>query len=324
MRRKTAILDSRRGKIKLVLLIQVLAVIVMAVVSLAQLQRRNREMPDLSVSDWSSDYVVYDVRNGWQIDESKYSGDQPIELIYGPDISLKSGTYRIEVEYFCDHDQECGVYDQEDSFHLKGEEARLSRNSNTLRYDFAVSDKVDHFEFKVIYDGTGYLQVTGISIAPTFFGILKRMCVILTLFLSLDICLLLSDSIKKHRDVLTALAGIALLSSLPLFMDDIVAGDDLWFHLMRIGGIARELRLGHIPVRLSSEWMDGYGYPVSVCYGDLLLYLPALMNLLGFSVTTSYKFYVFLINVGTTAISYYSMKRICRDTRIALIATLAY
>ncbi len=318
MRNKIAVMDKAK-KIRIALLLQVLIIAAAALILLAQ--ERNREAPNVSVLDWRSDYTTYNIRDGWQIDEKKYAGTEPISLIVGPDISLKSGTYRIKVEYFCDHDQKCGVYD---SFHLKAGEARLSRHSDTLQYDFAVTGDVDHFEFKVKYDGTGYLQVTGITIITTSFGAMKKFCILLGLFFCLDLCLLFSDSFRKHRDVLKVLAGIVLLSSLPLFMDGIFSGDDLGFHLTRIAGIAKELRQGNIPVRLSTAWMDGYGYPVSIYYGDLLLYLPALMSLVGFSLTAAYKFYIFMINVGTAAITYYSMNRVCRDTRVALLATLAY
>lgn len=96
------------------------------------------------------------------------------------------------------------------------------------------------------------------------------------------------------------------------------------FHLMRIEGISREIRMGNFPIRMSSEWMDGFGYPVSIFYGDLLLYIPAVMRLLGFSVTEAYKFFVVLINLGTTLIAYFCMKTIFKKERLALLTCLAY
>ena len=50
--------------------------------------------------------------------------------------------------------------------------------------------------------------------------------------------------------------------------------------------------------------MEGYGYPISVYYGDILLYIPALLRLMGFSVTQCFKFYILMINIGTVVCSY--------------------
>lgn len=75
---------------------------------------------------------------------------------------------------------------------------------------------------------------------------------------------------------------------------------------------------------MSSIYMDGAGYPVSIYYGDLLLYIPALLRLAGFSITTAYKFYIFMINAGTVLITYCCMKNIFKDTRIACLTCLAY
>ncbi len=314
---------NRKGKIAAVLLFQGLILAVMAVM----LVHDGRSV-QASIEDWKSYSITYDPVNGWFMDEQDFVWEKPITLIYGPYLALKKGTYRAEIEYSCSSDQTCYVRCERSRFddaHLRGGEACLSRNQRTLQYDFEVTQDVEDFEFVVEYDGKGYLQVTDIEIVPSPLGAVRNICFVLALFLCLDVCFLLSDRIRKEREFLASLAGIALLASLPLFAPGIVnAGYDLKFHLMRIAGIARELRLGHVPVRLSSAWMEGYGYPVSVYYGDLLLYIPALMSLLGFSVTTAYKFYVFLINVGTAATACYGMHRICRDRRIALLASLAY
>ena len=313
---------NRKGKIAAALLFQGLILAVMAVM----LVHDGRSV-QASIEDWKSYSITYDPVNGWFMDEQDFVWEKPITLIYGPYLALKKGTYRAEIEYSCSSDQACYVRCERSRFddaHLRGGEACLSRNQRTLQYDFEVTQDVEDFEFVVEYDGKGYLQVTDIEIVPSPLGAVRNICFVLALFLCLDVCFLLSDRIRKEREFLAALAGIALLASLPLFNRGICGGDDLSFHLMRIAGIARELRLGHVPVRLSSAWIEGYGYPVSVYYGDLLLYIPALMSLLGFSVTTAYKFYVFLINVGTAVTACYGMHRICRDRRIALLASLAY
>lgn len=88
--------------------------------------------------------------------------------------------------------------------------------------------------------------------------------------------------IRKNKNLILVFGLITLLSSLPLFMREILNGHDLMFHLLRIERIAEEMRNHNLPVRISSLWMDGYRYPVSVFYGDILLYLPAFFRVIGF------------------------------------------
>ena len=147
------------------------------------------------------------------------------------------------------------------------------------------------------------------------------------LFVIIDLHYFLHRMEKRYRGILLALLGTILLSSLPLFVNGLYgqgSAHDLDFHLMRIEGLAEELKRGVFPVRMQSLWMDGYGYPVSVFYGDAFLYFPALLRLLGFSVTTSYLCFVFGINCITVLLSYASFRRIFRDQQIAALVSFAY
>lgn len=122
------------------------------------------------------------------------------------------------------------------------------------------------------------------------------------------------------------LGFVTFICSLPIFADGIEGrfGQDLAFHLMRIEGIATELRSGVFPVKMQSLWMEGYGYPVSVYYGDLLLYFPAVLRLAGVPVIAGYKIYLLAVNFGTVCISYYCFRRIFGNREIAVICVMAY
>ena len=126
--------------------------------------------------------------------------------------------------------------------------------------------------------------------------------------------------------ILIILIIVTLIACLPLFISGIEGhfGQDLGFHLNRIEGIVTELKAGHFPVMMESNWMDGYGYPVAIYYGDSLLYIPALLRLLGIGVVTSYKIYIALITFGTVCITYYCFKRIIGRIDIALACSLIY
>jgi len=129
---------------------------------------------------------------------------------------------------------------------------------------------------------------------------------------------------KYIRIVLLLLITIVACS--PLFIHGIEGhfGQDLGFHLNRIEGIKTELNAGHFPVRMESNWMDGYGYPVSIYYGDLLLYIPALLRMMGIGVVTSYKCFVFLVTFATATITYVCFRKIFDRADIGLVCALIY
>lgn len=124
------------------------------------------------------------------------------------------------------------------------------------------------------------------------------------------------------RDMIIVI-GIALLASVPVFVMGIHNGHDLQFHLMRIEGLAAGIRQGQFPVRLESIWNDQYGY-ATLFYGDLLLYIPALLRLSGVTVIDAYDAYILLMNLMTAVASYLCFKAMVKNKDIALLMTAAY
>ena len=121
------------------------------------------------------------------------------------------------------------------------------------------------------------------------------------------------------------LCAIILLSNLPMYVDYIPGGHDLDFHLLRISGIVKGLLAKEqFPVRIHSAIYNGYGYAMGVCYGDSLLYLPALMYIIGFPLRQAYKAYIFFINTVTAVGSYFCFYRISGGRRIAFTGCLVY
>ena len=107
---------------------------------------------------------------------------------------------------------------------------------------------------------------------------------------------------------IAALVVLIILVSWPALFMDMAKGHDLNFHLMRIEGIMSDASWRNLPVRMQSKWVDGYGYPVSVLYGDLFLYIPAVFRKLGLPIMTAYRLFVLCINSATVIIGYNSFK----------------
>ncbi|MCD7835267.1 MAG: hypothetical protein LUG83_01110, partial [Lachnospiraceae bacterium] len=120
------------------------------------------------------------------------------------------------------------------------------------------------------------------------------------------------------------IAGIACMASMPLFVRNMVPGIDIVFHMYRIEGIAQGLRMGQFPIRMQPLWFDGQGYPVSVFYGDIFLYFPALLRLFGFTIQDAYKCYIFVINLATAYISWQCIRKMFHNNAVALAGSAFY
>ena len=63
---------------------------------------------------------------------------------------------------------------------------------------------------------------------------------------------------------------------------------------------------------------------MSVFYGDLLLYFPALLRFFGVSVQGGYKVYVVAVNAGTALVSWFCLRRMLQNHWAALFGSVLY
>ncbi len=117
---------------------------------------------------------------------------------------------------------------------------------------------------------------------------------------------------------------ISVLAFVPYLLEGLNSGHDFPFHFMRIEGIADGLRDGQFPVYLQSNWLGNHGYPAALFYGDILLYVPALFRLAGFTFDASFKIFVFFINVLTCLTSFVSFRKIFKNEKTSWVLTFAY
>lgn len=119
------------------------------------------------------------------------------------------------------------------------------------------------------------------------------------------------------------LTGLTLIVCYPLFNEKTyVRGEDMFFHLTRIKGIAESLRAGYFPVRDQLYWLRNYGYGVGFYYPDVFLYFPAMMVLLGFDLLASYKVFLGVCSFFSILSSWYSADRITKNRTTAYAAAI--
>lgn len=143
----------------------------------------------------------------------------------------------------------------------------------------------------------------------------------------LDADFRLGERRKRQRLILLLLGLLWFVASIPMFMTYLPVsadGHDLVFHLYRIQGIADGLQHGQFPVRMQYTQVNGFGFPVSIMYGDIFLYVPALLCIMGISVNHAYQFFVLIVNLATVVTSFVLARRVFKSDYVAFIGALLW
>lgn len=227
---------------------------------------------------------------------------------YKPYLSLPKGTYEITVN----GNSECSVANTE------GAEIGSGKGTFKITLDKDESQLI----VKSVSAGMGSITI------HSNHAIFRDMTLISLVFAAF---LLYLGYVKFKRQkamagpaVAVALVLIAAFASYPIFTNYLSYGQDLNFHLYRIEGLKDGLLAGQFPVRIDPTHNNGYGYITASVYPSLFLYFPALLRLCGISLVTSYKFFLFAVNIATAFIMYGCTKAMTKSRFAGLFASLVY
>ena len=129
----------------------------------------------------------------------------------------------------------------------------------------------------------------------------------------------------KPENELTLLCLILLTAavSYPVLNGKVyIHGDDMFFHVTRIKGLADSLKAGYFPVRDQLYWLNNYGYGVGYFYPDVFLYFPALLVLLGFNLLTAYNIFLILCTFFSIVSIWYASLRITNNRTSAAASAI--
>lgn len=288
-----------------------------------------------SVENMVSDGVVIDnflesQQSGYYIDSSEESKEN---FVSTAPVDLKAGMYKIVLHYQSSEGNNTYILaaDNMDFREWLGNYYKfLPSGDRTYTAGIWLSRRMPDFEVRFNYGGDGYFFVSRVEIIENRNWVVGAGLLLFLIFLCADLTIVYRNRIKaavekrewKNRTL--ALCVIILFTSLPLFSYYLFEGHDLYFHLMRIEGIKEGILSGQFPVRMQPNWLNGYGYGVSMFYGDIFLYIPALLRMAGLGVQTAYKCFVLLINILSALIAYYSFKRLFRDEKMGLLGCMLY
>lgn len=282
-------------------------------------------------------YLEYDEDYGLgcYLDQSLIT-DESVDPTYlyitTPYVDLPRGSYDVTIAYSTDSSENRYSASEKYSTYsvVAGTQGnRLPQKKRELVYSFFAPTNVREYQVHANYSGEGYLFVESVTIQET--NAWKNI-----LLFYMIVFFLLADGImlgyqrtpperkREARLITMALICLVVCSCTPLFSYFMMAGDDLPFHLNRIEAIKTSLLAGQFPNRVSPYWNNGYGYASAVLYGEALLYLPALLRILGFSVQGAYKIYVAAINLATALITYGCFKSVLKNKKAALLGSISY
>lgn len=111
-----------------------------------------------------------------------------------------------------------------------------------------------------------------------------------------------------------------------MFLSVLPLGQDMWYHMYRIGAMAEELQQApfRLPIRMLSATYNGYGYGAALYYGDLFLYPFAFLMALGMDVVWVYKLLVVSIWWSTFGVAYFALKRVGGKTENSMLFAYFY
>lgn len=248
-------------------------------------------------------------------------------VITTPPLALKAGSYQIMVDYSTSQD---GCFVSANTSQLGSLECRYSSTAlkpanPTAVLNVELSRSVTDFSVAVTCSDAGSISISSIIVDETD-GFYKKIFVYAVLFcLIINLLAYFRRSDPTRKKIILALTGIFMATCYPLYTDYLTVGHDLPFHLLRIEGIAEGLRTGAaIPIKIQPLWAKGHGYAVGVFYGDALLYFPAILRLMGFSVQSAYKLFVAAINLSTVIISYFCFQKMFQSKALGVFGSLLY
>lgn len=242
-------------------------------------------------------------------------------------ISLACGSYEIELTYETENETNCTSYMQTAHGEDYGDTVVLLKEANEKKFDLMLYGDVTEF---YIVSNEPTLNVHSVTVRETNQWNRMLYTLLVLIVASIDLFLWQKQHKKwknlsnEKKTVCLAVLFIGIVASIPLFTDYLISGADTNFHLMRIEGLAEGLRNGNFPVKMQPLWINNYGYPVSIMYGDLLLYIPAVLRLAGFTLQTVYKLYIVGINILTAYTSYKCGKKVSGNYKIGIVMSLLY
>ncbi|MCR5358062.1 MAG: hypothetical protein K6E63_11745 [Lachnospiraceae bacterium] len=134
----------------------------------------------------------------------------------------------------------------------------------------------------------------------------------------------MKEYFKNRKNQISAAVFLItmVIACAPLISRYCVNGHDLDYHLLRIESLKEGIMLGKPFLKINVLFFGGAGYASSMFYPDFLLYIPALLRVIGVSINASYHIFVAVCIILCYLSVYYCVKKMTGSTFGALIASV--
>ncbi|MCI9142673.1 MAG: hypothetical protein HFH87_08635 [Lachnospiraceae bacterium] len=267
----------------------------------------------------------------YSLDRTIASGDGQQALCES--IQLPAGIYSVSVDYQTTADLTYAVSLTDDTMpplKVMQNEQCLAAVHSSETFRLWLLGKSENLTLWVSGDSVEGIYFDQLCIKETGQFWYCMICFVLVLGILVLGCIFCAAWHRIHRISISDFAvagGIVILTFLlsrPFLMNWLCAAGDVGYHLERIDGVARSLTNGIFPMRLEANFPYGYGYADGVLYGSTLLYIPALLWLIGFPVLYSYNLFIILINFATIVVAFWCFRRMFGDKYIGLMCGALY
>lgn len=254
-------------------------------------------------------------------------------MVYDP-IILSKGSYDITIQYRTYADNNYYVISSSkdsyiDALYAEDLTGFLSSASNLHTSHIRITEDEKKMQLQVYYWGNGQLDLEKVTVCQTNTDSKYHLLLLALLFGILDICLVKKEWIicqfsEKNYQFTMTLILLVFVSSLPIFVHGIYIGQDTTFHITRMEGLKEAIISHQFPAKMHSTHLFGYGYATGQMYPQLFLYPESILRVFGIGRVDAHRFLIFMVNVLTVSISYYSFIRIFKDRSIALCGGVLY
>ena len=252
---------------------------------------------------------------------------------------LKPGNYQLLIEgSFSENGSGCYLIDSgEEKFFASD----FPSGGTELQTNFSI-DKTKQLRFGVSYDpASGELRVEKLRITSNhvFYkeSLIRHALITLLaaiLFILLTLRIVFPNIWKKwfphlsrpeNEKMFLFLCLLTLLTMFPFYDRGTFAdGDDLYFHMSQIRGIAASLKAGYFPVRVILVVLNNWGYGSGFYYPNLFLLIPAGLIAAGFHTMEAYEIFVILCSFFALLTMFLTIRRISHSETAAYSGVILY
>ena len=131
---------------------------------------------------------------------------------------------------------------------------------------------------------------------------------------------------KNNIKILLTFLLLSILSVCILYISNkaLFIGADLSFHKARISGLAESFQNGNFFPKINYTYLEGFGYATSLFYSDFFLVIPALLVVLGVTLSNAYILFLIGTTFLTFIVSYYVRLSVDNKEYNSFIFSLIY